>query len=171
MKFIITEFNVIEFFASVLFTLAITYFIYRLRPSLGVSDISWDDVYNNIRIKIANSSNHFSAVNLRVEVAIIIEGGNSLHLDVDYPDLLMLPPINDNNSNTRTLKINNFTAQAINYIPEGITLADYIQDETNVLRIRIHSYHEFSGLGKAFQKISPCPLPLYVHQPAPAPNP
>ena len=125
---------------------------------------------NVIRIKVENLSRRFFAVNLRVEVAIILPGGDTLHLDVDYPDFLMLPNQGINDA-TRIFIVNNFTPQAIVHIGEDAHLGAYISNPNNTLRIRIHSYHEFSGLGKAFQIMFPCPLPAYVHQPAPAPNP
>lgn len=152
MEFKWDEFNGLEFFASVLITLILTYVVYRLKPSLIISSACWNSRNSQIHITIKNLSRNFDAVNLRIEVAAFDQNArHTFHLTVDHTDFLILPKKKIGLDNEKVFKVIGISKEAMSYLDENETLMSLLKNRQ--LRVRIHSYHSFSGLGKAEEKI------------------
>lgn len=147
MKITWNEFNGIEFLASILVTIILTYIVYRLKPSLQILNACWDADNKQIKIKIRNLSKSFDAVNLRIEVAVVEpQNRYTYHLNVDHTDFLILPRNKTSLDNEKVFKVTGISDGARIHLDNNETLQTLMTNRQ--LRIRIHSYHSFSGLGK-----------------------
>lgn len=120
--------------------------IYSLKPKLVIAE-SNDFLDNKIRLPIFNKGRH-SAVNLRIEVcALDRELSNTTytyHLNTDHQDFLILPP-----ADGKTFIVNGISDTALGHGETYESILNKLQAGIYELRVRIHSYHDFSGLGKA----------------------
>lgn len=123
-------------------------FLYSMKPRLKIRTAGIEKSGNHIRIEVVNSG-RFDAVNVRIE-ACAYDAGNShtYHFKLDHPDFLILPG-RRSNDNTKTFKTLELSDSAIPYGYTYEQLIAIIQSNKFRLRIRLHSYHAFSGFGKA----------------------
>lgn len=129
--------------------------IYSLKPKLKIDSIC---VCNRtIKIKVLNIGK-FDAFNLRIEVcAYDAKEKQTFHFKLDQSDFLILPSKRRNSDNSKIFNTVGISSSAEPFI-EGNTqeekldrLIRYINNGFKV-RVRIHAYHSFSGLGKSFEK-------------------
>jgi hypothetical protein len=136
--------DLINIIAAILITITGYWIVYSLKPNLKISKACYDESAKKIRIEVENIG-RFNAVNLRIEVcAINCNRTTTNNLTVEQEgSFLILPSGKDvENENHKTFKA----------IVDNEIITE-INSGKKLLRVRIHSYHEFSGLGKAEQKI------------------
>lgn len=104
---------------------------------------------------VRNTSKCFVAVNLRIEMAVVLEN-ETFHFDLDRQDFLMLSKNKNipNGPQERTyhaFKVADYTTLIA---PNCVSIEDLLrllENDSAFLRVRVHSYHEFTGFGKAFE--------------------
>jgi hypothetical protein len=150
---------------TIVLTLFTYYVIYNLKPKLIIDKVEKPD--SDLQIRVINKG-VCAAVNLRIEVCGYFKDTNhnyTYHFKIDHEDFLMLTGRKscDSRKNYRSIGLSDRALQFKSY--EGL-LEEIIAGKF-LLRIRIHSYHSFSGLGKAeeacfkyennvFQKLPAC---------------
>lgn len=157
----------VSIFASILLTLLTYFIIYSLKPNLKI--ICACAIKNDDKIKITvENVGRFNAVNVRAEACAYDETPKyTYHLEIDHNEFLIIPGNKRGKDNIKKFKIVNIAESAYDYIevdyidnePRAATkfrkylkLLELIENGTYKLRFRVHSYHEFSGLGKAEEK-------------------
>ncbi len=148
--------NYLEFISTAaisLFITLITYMvIYSLKPNLKILKPELDGT--KIHIKIVNEG-RFSAVNIRIEVCAYKEDSKKTsHFDTDHKDFLIIPAKKKNTDNTRVFKTIGLLANSENKYENYDKLIEKLKNKEYKLRVRIHSYHGFSGLGKAEESVT-----------------
>jgi len=126
---------------------------FRPRICIGVPTI----VGTTIKIPVRNESKYYSAVNLRIEAAAVLND-QTYHLDFDRIDFIMLMP-NKSYENGETpfkrtyhaINIDNYTIKIAQNCQNMNDFFILLNNNQAYFRIRVHAYHEFTGFGKAFQ--------------------
>ena len=137
---------------SILAALAVTVLTYGVIYSLNPKLIAKDAYIVNekiIKVKVINDG-CFDAVNVRIEIcAYDTQGKFTYHLLPDHKDFLIIPSKKRRRDNEKVFN-------ACQLMPScntvGIATSEVFESLKSgsfKLRVRIHSYHEFSGLGKA----------------------
>ena len=122
--------------------------LYLLRPNLKIEKATKEA--NTLRITVKNHG-CFDAVNLRIE-ACCIHSDKTYHFEIDKEDFLILPKRNRNaRICTRTFKIDTISKSAKKYA-DYPTVLNWLEEQQDDFRIRLHAYHSFSGFGKAFEQ-------------------
>ena len=141
------------------FFLAITpYFvIYSLKPKLKIVSASICKDFNSkkvIKIAIENRGWWADANNVRIEsCAINLNSNLTYHLKLDLEDFLVIPTKSKCRDNIRVFKVINISESAKQYINNLDDVIKLLKRGQCRLRVRVHSYHSFSGLGKAEEKV------------------
>lgn len=120
-------------------------FFRLLKPNLLIESFEVEN--ETIKIKIINESHKINAVNLKIEVCFLCDR-NTFHLIVDMEDFIILPP-----KDFRIFKMNALAPSAMGYGVNYEDLLNQLNKGSCSLRVRIHASHEYSGFGKAFEKI------------------
>lgn len=121
-----------------------------MTPNLKIDSASHDKNSNKIKIK---NLEKFSAANLRVEAcAINLETESTVHFKIDQSDFLILPGKKKGQDNLKTFRIISLSDSAPTNKPFDNVISD-IESGKYKMRVRIHSTHDFSGLGKADEAI------------------
>lgn len=155
---------------TILFTILTYYIIYSLKPKLKIVCAYLEKHSDKIKITVENLG-RYNAVNLRIEAcAFDIDNKFTFHLKIDHNEFLILPGTKKNQDNTKKFKVIGIAESARDYIDVSIIdeetketkeandirkylkLLECLEKGKYQLRVRIHSYHEFSGLGKAEEK-------------------
>jgi len=153
----ITVWEIISLFLGIaLSALAAIIIIHFFRPKICIGVPTKKE--STLKIPVRNISKYYSAVNLRIEAAAVLNN-QTYHLDFDRVDFLMLPPYKNNkNGETpfertyQTIDIDNYTKIIAKDNCENMTDFFNLLSKPNAyLRIRVHAFHEFTGFGKAFQ--------------------
>ena len=134
---------VLGLLATILWSLIL--FFWLLKPNLKINSFEVEN--KTIKIKVVNESRKRNAVNLKIEVCFICNG-NTFHLIVDMEDFIILPP-----KDFRIFKMNALAPSAMGYGVNYEDLLNQLNEGNCSLRVRIHASHEYSGFGKAFEKI------------------
>ncbi len=137
--------------------LSISWALYlrSLKPHLEINNPEFDSKLKIIEIPIKNKSKFYVATKISIEVAVI-EGDKTYHLETDFKDFAFLPPLIKNDttiSNIRKFKaykISNFLETKYDMNFENVI--EILKNKDVRLRVRLHSTHSFSGLGKTFEK-------------------
>lgn len=132
----------IIFGLGLIVTLIITVLIYFLKPNVIIDNICFDSERRVIKATLINLG-RFNAVNLKVEIcAINRTTRQTRYLRLENVDFIILPSRNseDNTRVFSTIEIDNQNLR------DGLTNNDYS------IRVRAHSSHSFTGLGKAIEK-------------------
>ena len=120
-----------------------------LRPKLKIACAYFDN--GTLKIKVKNKG-RFSAVNLRIEAcAYDKKQEHTYHFKIDHEDFLILP-----RGKIKIFTVTDVAESARPYYKNENDLMEEIKSGKYQLRVRLHSYHSFSGLGKAEEKIFPC---------------
>ena len=138
--------------------------IQKLRPRLGIDSLSINQ--SNLKVKVFNKSRFFDSNNLRIEICIYDKmNGFTYHFEPDHIDFLILPckGFFGKRDNSKTFVSRKPSDSAIlyfnndenNFTDEEIfsRMFEMYKKDGYSLRVRCHSYHSFSGLGKSFEKI------------------
>lgn len=132
--------------------------IYKLKPNLFIKSICVTD--NIIKVKVLNMG-YFDAVNLRIEVCAYDQNQKyTFHFKIDTNEFLILSSGKKGKDNSKIFKINDISESAAFHIPGQTNkdkfncLIERINNNTYKVRVRIHAYHSFSGLGKAFEEFN-----------------
>jgi len=110
------------------------------------------DPQRHLKIPIKNKCLFFTANKVSIEVALLDVDGNTSHFDIDFKDFILIPTA-CNPESIRYFK--SFYPHPITAEIFGLTidnLIDSIQIENSMIRVRVHAFHEFTGLGKSFEK-------------------
>lgn len=145
------EFNLIEFIASLVVTIILTIIIYYLKPRVRINCACYDSNINVIKINVENNG-YFDAVNLRLEAcAFNKDSRQTIHLKLEQFEFLILPnkKSEDNSKIFKIISVEDFSQQYGSYEE----IIENIRNNNWQLRIRLHSYHSFSGFGKAEERI------------------
>lgn len=124
----------------------ITYIIiYISKPGLSIDKVEKSD--EGLKISVSNKG-RFTAVNLRIEICgYFRETKQSFHFKIDHEDFLMLTRRNSCD-NEKIYNVVGLSERALKFKTyKG--LLEEINSGKCLLRVRIHSYHSISGLGKA----------------------
>lgn len=157
--YIISNFLVIEYvpetivsvIAAVIVTLLTYIVIYSLKPGLNISNAVIEQ--NVIRISVINTG-RFDAVNVRIEICAIDKAnGFTYHFTIDKNEFLIIPSGRNGRDNMKTFKVIDFKPTIETKHENYDSLLHKIKSKQYNLRVRIHSYHSFSGLGKALEKM------------------
>lgn len=140
---------------SAIFVTILSYaIIYSLKPKLDFNCILIND--KSIRVNVTNRG-RFSAVNVRIEICALDQPkGYTYHFDVDQSEFLIIPSKKLGRDNSKIFKVIGFTPSIETEDESYESLMDKVKKNQYKLRVRIHGYHSFSGLGKAFEKIISC---------------
>lgn len=138
-----------------------------LRPKLKIESACYDKDRNKLKIKVINNG-CFSAVSLRIEACatyydIVKKKNYTFHFKIDHNEFLILSgKLRKQNINIKTFKISEIAESAKEYLIGSygkmddeklfLKIIEDLQSGKYKLRVRIHSFHEFSGLGKAEEK-------------------
>ncbi|MFZ4400268.1 MAG: hypothetical protein ACOYO1_09555 [Bacteroidales bacterium] len=126
--------------------------IYSLRNNLEIVCASYDKSEKNLRIKVVNNG-RFDAVNIRIEACAYDEENKfTYHFKIDHSEFLNIKGDKKKNDTEKIFKSDSISETAKNYGETFDSLIAKINSDKYKLRIRIHSYHSFSGLGKAIEK-------------------
>lgn len=129
--------------------------VYSLKPKLQIVCACWDSGKNQIKIKIKNIG-RWDAVNLRIEVcAVDINKRYTYHFEVDHNEFLILPSGRNGKDNVKTFKVSDVAESVKKYNISYDYLILKLTRNKYKLRVRVHSYHSFSGLGKAEEEYLP----------------
>ena len=141
-------FFISSIFFSVILVLITYVIIYKLKPNLSIESASINEDTNKLMIKVENKG-LFSAVNIQFEACSVLQrednDDTTKYFNFDKVNLLILPSINNKNYS------DNFR----HFKTKDILDKDELEKLSNMdryLRVRVHAYHSFSGLGKAFEK-------------------
>ena len=152
--FFLTGFNS-AWVISILFTVLTYYIIYSLKPKLEIESICILD--KAIKVKVVNKG-RFDAVNLRIEICAFNSVNNiTSHFAVDHTNFLILPSGKKGQGNTKYFKTNRTSRIYLtrnNKKDKYFSLLEKVQSGKLNVRVRLHAYHSFSGLGRAFEKIN-----------------
>ena len=148
----------VEILISVLSAIFLTILVvcYYLQPE---TKLDFNCILINDRIISVNVTNkgRFSAVNVRIEICALDQPkGYTYHFDVDQSELLIIPSKKHGRDNSKIFKVIGFTPSIETEDETYESLMDKVKKNQYKLRVRIHGYHSFSGLGKAFEKIISC---------------
>jgi hypothetical protein len=142
--------NGLEMLISIIGSAGLTIlFFLLLKPKLHIESVCYDSANRTIRIKVINNGK-WNAMNIRIEACFIDKTtGNTLHMTLDRVDFIILPSKN-NIDNSVVFK----TRRKFYYINNNIhNKVACVRKGTHVVRVRVHSYHSFSGFGKAEERI------------------
>lgn len=136
-----------------LLTIVWGFLIFSLKPRLYIKEpeISIHPQLH-LKIPVENKSNLFTANKISIEAAVII-GNNTYHFDIDFKDFVFIP----NEKKGDPVKVfnsyysNSLTADIFNI--DIIQLIEFAKSPNAELRVRIHSYHEWTGLGKSKEQL------------------
>jgi len=128
------------------------------KPKISILNPSFGEASNcrYLRIPVENNSSKYSANNVQIEVAVILND-KSYHFDLDRDDFIILSKKRSLTNETPYLRV--FQAHDVNentkkMFPEFKSfesLINLFKDNNSYLRVRVHANHEFTGFGKAFQ--------------------
>lgn len=150
-------------FIGSLISITVPFFLYTIKPNLEILDINENNLEKCLKIKIKNNG-YYSAVNLKIEAAIIQKNENSnlnysYHLSLDRTDFLILPGkdsrkfITDEVTKSTLIATRRYNSNFENEKDLFIDLLRVLKENSGeYLRIRIHSNHEYSGFGKAIEQ-------------------
>ncbi len=126
--------------------------VYSLRPKLRIGKGKPCLADGSIRIILKNEG-RCAAVNVRIEVcAYCPVAKHTYHFELDHPDFLILPGKSSNDPE-KTFKTLCLAESAVPYDHTYEELIDKVQKSELKLRVRVHSYHSFSGIGKAEERM------------------
>jgi uncharacterized membrane protein len=124
--------------------------IYSLKPNLKIQNALIED--STVRIEIINKG-RFDAVNIRVEICAFDEvKRHSYHFITDHKDFLVIPSGHKGRDNEKVFKTIRFRKTSDTKHETYDSLIVKLREKELRLRVRLHSYHSFSGLGKAEEK-------------------
>lgn len=133
-----------------LLTIIWGFFIFSLKPNIYIEEpeIS-DNPQLHLKIPVKNKSKCFTANKISIEAAVVIGENDTYHFDIDFKDFVFIP----NKKKGDPVKVfnsyypNSLTANIFNI--NIIQLIEFSKSPNAELRIRIHSYQEWTGLGKS----------------------
>jgi hypothetical protein len=137
------------FFLSILWSI----FIFKLRPKLYINkpEIGKNPKAHLI-IPIENKSLFFSSNKISIEVALLIENEFTYHFDMDFKDFILIPTA----CNTESIrKFKSYNPLPLTQELYNVTIDDllkYLKSNDSKIRVRVHAYHELTGLGKSFEQ-------------------
>jgi hypothetical protein len=137
-----------------LLTIVWGFFIFSLKPNLYIKE---PEISNNhklhLKIPIENKSRFSTANKISIEAAVVTGENDTYHFDVDFKDFVFIP----NKKKGDPVKIFN------SYYPNSLTaniftisiiqLIEFSKSPDAELRIRIHSHHEWTGLGSSKEQL------------------
>jgi len=113
--------------------------LFKLRSNLSIENICIDENRRKIKAQIRNNG-YSDAINLQIEIcAINKETNETIHLNLNQNNFIILPRKNDNSKVFKTDPIEQ-------------VLFDSINSPRYYIRVRVYSAHSFSGFGKAIEK-------------------
>ena len=126
--------------------------IYSLRNNLEIVCANYEKTEKKLRIKVVNNGK-FDAVNIRIEACAYDEVNKyTYHFKIDHSEFLNIKGDKKTNDTEKIFKSDSISESAKNYGETFDSLISKIKSGEYKLRVRIHSFHEFSGLGKAKEK-------------------
>lgn len=126
--------------------------IYSLKNNLEIVCANYDKTEKKLRIKVVNNGK-FDAVNIRIEACAYDEEKKfTYHFKIDHSEFLIIKGDKKTNDTEKIFKSDSISESAENYGETFDSLISKIKSGEYKLRVRIHSFHEFSGLGKAKEK-------------------
>lgn len=150
--------DIISLFLGALLSAIATIVLIKLfRPKICIE--TPEIVGNYIKINVVNKRKCSTAINLKIEAAVVIDN-YTYHLDFDRFDFLMLEKnsnLGNETPNERyfiAYQVNDFALQLLNN--NNFTIRDLLNNiegnENSYLRVRVHANHGFTGFGKTFKK-------------------
>jgi hypothetical protein len=148
-------FAIIGAFLSAIATIVL---IKIFKPKISVLEPSFEDIsnYSYLKIPVENNSKKYSANNLQIEAAVILND-QSYHFKLDRDDFIILSKNNSTSNETPYLRI--FQAYDVSENTKKMflnfktfeSLVDLLKENKSYLRVRIHANHEFTGFGRSFE--------------------
>lgn len=137
-----------------LLTIVWGFFVFSLKPNLYIKEPEISDNRQlHLKIPIENKSRFFTANKISIEAAVVIDKNDTYHFEIDFKDYVFIP--NENKGDP--IKV--FNSYYPNSLTAGIFTIDIIQliefakSPNAELRVRIHSYHEWTGLGSSKEQL------------------
>lgn len=126
--------------------------IYGMKPKLRIGSATLDTANGPIRIPITNEGRH-NVINIQVEACAYDRVNKyTYQFELDHPEFLILPSTRSDD-NLKVFKTLGLAESATPYQYSYEQLIAKIKGSEFQLRVRLHGFHEFSGLGKAKERI------------------
>jgi len=148
-------FAIVGAFLSAIATIVL---IKIFKPNISIFEPSFENInnYSYLKIPVENNSNKYSANNLQIEAAVILND-QSYHFKLDRDDFIILSKNKSKSNETPYLRIfqaydvSKSTKQMFSNFKTFESLVDLLKENNSYLRVRVHANHEFTGFGKAFE--------------------
>ncbi len=143
----------IIFGLGVIVTIFWALFIYFLRPKVAINTpkVFQENNRNIISVPIENLRTLSRASRISIEIAVV-NGDTTFHFVTDVNDFAFIPKKKKGQDNVREFKAYEVNGYLINVLHKKyVDVYNILIEPSAELRVRVHTTHSFSGLGKAIE--------------------